>query len=103
MSEQGAACSFNGYNRAMPPTSEPGSSVSSRLLQVLFAFRPGHTRLTLAELARRTGMAQATVHRLALELGEAGALERGAWTNAHRGNAIVAAGHAGVADRTAAD
>jgi DNA-binding IclR family transcriptional regulator len=60
----------------MPPTSEPGRSVSSRLLQVLFAFRPGHPRLTLAELARRTGIPQATVRRLALELVEAGALDR---------------------------
>ena len=31
----------------MPPTSEPGRSVSSRLLQVLFAFREGHTRLVV--------------------------------------------------------
>ncbi len=62
----------------MPPTSEPGRSVSSRLLQVLFAFRPGHTRLTLAGLARRTGMHQATVRRLAIELVAAGALDRAA-------------------------
>jgi DNA-binding IclR family transcriptional regulator len=59
----------------MPRTSEPGRSVSSRLLEILFAFRPGHSRLTLAELARRTGMPQATVRRLALELVRAGALE----------------------------
>jgi DNA-binding IclR family transcriptional regulator len=67
---------FNGYNRSMPPTSEPGRSVSSRLLRVLFAFRPGHTRLTLAALARRTGLPQATVRRLAIELVAAGALDR---------------------------
>jgi DNA-binding IclR family transcriptional regulator len=60
----------------MPPTSEPGRSVSSRLLQVLFAFRPGHTRLTLAALARTTGLPQATVRRLAIELVAAGALDR---------------------------
>ncbi|MBC8090804.1 MAG: helix-turn-helix domain-containing protein, partial [Pseudonocardia sp.] len=48
----------------MPPTSEPGRSVSSRLLEVLFSFRPGHTRLTPAGLARRTGLPQATVRRL---------------------------------------
>jgi DNA-binding IclR family transcriptional regulator len=59
----------------MPPTSEPGRSVSSRLLEVLFAFRPGHSRLTLAGLARLTGMPQATVRRLALELVQAGALD----------------------------
>jgi DNA-binding IclR family transcriptional regulator len=60
----------------MPRTSEPGRSVSSRLLEVLFAFRPGHTRLTLAGLARRTGLPQATVRRLAFELVAAGALDR---------------------------
>lgn len=61
----------------MPPTSELGRSVSSRLLEVLFAFGPGHTRTTLAGLARRTGLPQATVRRLALELVAAGALDRG--------------------------
>jgi DNA-binding IclR family transcriptional regulator len=76
MNEGASGCSFNGYNRLMPPTSEPGRSVSSRLLQVLFAFRPGHTRLTLAGLARRTGLPQATVRRLAIELVAAGALDR---------------------------
>ncbi len=60
----------------MPPTSEPGRSVSSRLLQVLFAFRPGETRFTLAGLARRTGLPHATVRRLAFELVAAGALDR---------------------------
>jgi DNA-binding IclR family transcriptional regulator len=60
----------------MPPTSEPGRSVSSRLLQVLFAFREGRPRLTLAALARRTGLPQATVRRLAIELVAAGALDR---------------------------
>jgi len=60
----------------MPPTSEPGRSVSSRLLQILFAFRPGCTRFTLAGLARRTALPQATVRRLVLELVAAGALDR---------------------------
>lgn len=60
----------------MPRTGEPGRSVSSRLLEVLFAFRPGHTRLTLAELTRRTGLPRATVRRLAYELVAAGALDR---------------------------
>jgi DNA-binding IclR family transcriptional regulator len=59
----------------MPRTSEPGRSVSSRLLEVLFAFGPGQSRLTLAELTRQTGMPQATVRRLALELVRAGALD----------------------------
>lgn len=60
----------------MPRTSQPGRSVSSRLFDVLFAFRPGRTRLTLAELTRHTGLPHATVRRLALELVRAGALDR---------------------------
>lgn len=60
----------------MPRTSEPARSVSSRLLEVLFAFRPGRSRLSLADLTRSTGLPHATVRRLALELVEAGALER---------------------------
>jgi len=50
--------------------------VSSRLLEVLFAFGHGGSRLTLAELTRRTGLPQATVRRLALELVQAGALDK---------------------------
>lgn len=60
----------------MPRTNEPGRSVSSRLLDVLFAFQPGATELSLAELARRTGLPHPTARRLALELTKAGALER---------------------------
>ena len=59
----------------MPRTSEPGRSVSSRLLAILFAFGPGRSRFTLAGLTRQTGMPQATVRRLALELVRAGALD----------------------------
>ena len=59
----------------MPRTSEPGRSVSSRLLEILFAFGPGGSRFTLAGLTRQTGMPQATVRRLALELVRAGALD----------------------------
>jgi DNA-binding IclR family transcriptional regulator len=59
----------------VPRTSEPGRSVSSRLLQVLFAFGPGHSRFTLAGLTRQTGLPPATVRRLALELVRAGALD----------------------------
>lgn len=61
----------------MPRSNEPGRRVSSRLLDVLFAFRPGRSRLTLAELTRHTGMPHATVRRLALGLVQAGALDRG--------------------------
>jgi DNA-binding IclR family transcriptional regulator len=59
----------------VPRTSEPGRSVSSRLLEILFVFEPGKSRFTLAGLARQTGLPQATVRRLALELVRAGALE----------------------------
>lgn len=60
----------------MPRAQEPGRSVSSRLWDLLFAFDPHHTELSLADLVRRTGMPHATVRRLTLELVEAGALER---------------------------
>ncbi|MEU6153652.1 IclR family transcriptional regulator [Actinosynnema sp. NPDC047251] len=60
----------------MPRTNEPGRSVSSRLLEVLFAFQPDQTALSLADLVRRTGLPHATVRRLAVELTEAGALSR---------------------------
>lgn len=61
---------------SVPRTSEPGRSVSSRLLDVLFAFQPGRSALSLSDLARETGMPFATVRRYALELVEAGALDR---------------------------
>ncbi len=60
----------------MPRTSEPGRSVSSRLLQVLFAFQPEESDLSLAELERKTGLPHATVRRLVMELTNAGALNR---------------------------
>jgi DNA-binding IclR family transcriptional regulator len=60
----------------MPRTSEPGRSVSSRLLDVLFAFRPERPRLSVTDLARLTGMPYPTVRRLLGELVEAGALDR---------------------------
>lgn len=60
----------------MPRTNEPGRSVSSRLWDLLLAFGPNHTELSLADLVRRTGMPHATARRLALELVEVGALER---------------------------
>jgi hypothetical protein len=61
---------------SMPNTNEPGRSVSSRLLSVLFAFDAGRATLTLADIVRRTGLPHATARRFALELVEAGALER---------------------------
>ncbi|WP_236670088.1 IclR family transcriptional regulator [Streptomyces antimycoticus] len=60
----------------IPHSRQPGRSVGSRLFDVLFAFRPGRARLTLADLTRETGLPHATVHRLAGELVQAGALER---------------------------
>ncbi|MFG2732413.1 hypothetical protein [Streptomyces canus] len=40
----------------MPRANEPGRTVSSRLWDLLFAFDPNNTELTLADLVRRTGM-----------------------------------------------
>lgn len=60
----------------MPRTSEPGRSVSSRLLDVLFAFQPGRAAMSLSDIARTTGLPFATARRYALELAEAGALDR---------------------------
>ena len=60
----------------MPRTSEPGRSLASRLLEVLFTFCPGHSRLKVADLTRMTGLPHATVRRLVLELVDAGALDR---------------------------
>ncbi|MFD2473502.1 IclR family transcriptional regulator [Amycolatopsis silviterrae] len=60
----------------MPRTSEPGRSVSSRLLDLLFSFGPGEVELSLADLARKTGLPHPTARRLVLELTSAGALEK---------------------------
>ena len=60
----------------MPRTGEPGRSVSSRLLEILFAFRKGHEVMGLAEIERETGMPHATTRRLLLELTSAGAVDR---------------------------
>lgn len=62
----------------MPPTGQPGRSVSSRLLEVLFSFSAERSRLTLAELTRHTGLPHATARRLVRELLAAGALDRAA-------------------------
>lgn len=60
----------------MPRTGEPGRSVSSRLLRVLFAFTTERPNLSLADLARVTGLPHPTVRRLAMELSGAGVLHR---------------------------
>lgn len=46
------------------------------MLEILFAFQPERSTLSLAELVRTTGMPHATVRRLAMELTGAGALDR---------------------------
>ncbi len=60
----------------MPRTREPGRTVGSRLLDVLFAFGPDHPDLSLADLVRLTGIPHPTARRMALELVKAGALDR---------------------------
>jgi len=54
----------------------PGRSVTSRALGVLDAFDTGHPRLTLSEVAERSGTPLTTTHRLLGELVEWGALAR---------------------------
>src|SRR3954466_12979681 len=56
---------------------EPGRSVTSKVLGLLAAFTPA-APLTLSELARRSGVSLPTAHRRVAELLEWGALERGA-------------------------
>ncbi|PZG19783.1 IclR family transcriptional regulator [Nonomuraea aridisoli] len=47
---------------------EPGRSVTSKVLALLGAFDAAHPRLTLTELARRSGVPLSTAHRLVGEL-----------------------------------
>jgi IclR family acetate operon transcriptional repressor len=51
-------------------------SMLGRAFTLLTAFHPGDGELTLAELARRTGIAKPTAHRLLGELADWGAVER---------------------------
>ncbi len=53
-----------------------GASVTSRALDLLGVFDPGHRSLTLSEMARRAGLPLATAHRLVGELHRWGALDR---------------------------
>ena len=57
-----------------PPQGDP---VVDRALALLDAFDPSHRRLTLSELARRSGLPLSTASRLAARLEEWGALHRG--------------------------
>jgi len=54
----------------------PGRSVTSRALGVLDAFDTGHPRLTLSDVAARSGTPLTTAHRLLAELVAWGALTR---------------------------
>jgi DNA-binding IclR family transcriptional regulator len=56
--------------------SAPGRSVTSRALTVLDAFDPGSPRLTLTEIAARSGQPLSTAHRMLAELTAWGALAR---------------------------
>ncbi|QSB16725.1 IclR family transcriptional regulator [Natronosporangium hydrolyticum] len=56
---------------------QPGRSVTSKVLALLGAFGPADPALTLSELARRAGISLPTAHRRVAELVEWGALERG--------------------------
>jgi DNA-binding IclR family transcriptional regulator len=58
-------------------TSQPGHSVTSRVLGVLGAFDIAHPRLTLTEISRRAGLPLATTHRLVNELVAGKGLHRG--------------------------
>src|SRR3954447_25212557 len=57
-------------------TTTPGRSVTSRALGILDAFHSGAPRLTLTEIAERSGTPLATTHRLLSELTDWGALNR---------------------------
>ena len=55
---------------------EPGRSVTSRVLAVLDSFTPTSSVLGVTDIARRSGLAVSTAHRLVAELEEWGALSR---------------------------
>ncbi len=49
-------------------TGETGRTVASRVLAILDAFDADHPRLSLSDIARRSGLSLATAHRLVAEL-----------------------------------
>lgn len=60
----------------MRHTSARAPSVVERVLDVLEAFSPDRSALSLSELSRRTGLPLSTTHRIVGELARRGALER---------------------------
>lgn len=60
----------------MARTSEPGTSVTERVLRVLEAFRADRRQMTLSEIAYWSGLPLSTAHRLVGELVAWRALER---------------------------
>ncbi|MET7462758.1 IclR family transcriptional regulator [Nonomuraea sp. NPDC005501] len=56
---------------------EAGRTVTSKVLAILGAFDAAYPRLTLTDLARRSGLPLSTVHRLAAELEGGRVLSRG--------------------------
>lgn len=60
----------------MSPGPDSGRSVTSRALAVLAAFDVRHSRLSLSDVSRRSGLSLTTTHRLVGELAAWEALER---------------------------
>lgn len=60
----------------MPESTPSGGTFLRRAVAVLGAFRADDADLGAAELARRSGLPKSTAHRIALDLVEAGLLER---------------------------
>lgn len=57
--------------------SASGDSVIDRVVRILAAFDGAHPRLTVSEVARRSGLPSSTAHRLARDLVGSGLLDRG--------------------------
>lgn len=57
-------------------TAVPGTTVTQRVIALLDAFDDRHRRLSLSQLAERSGLAVPTAHRLVAELVRGGLLER---------------------------
>ena len=69
-------CSTQRNARLADVPTAPPKSVLGRALTLLTAFRPGDAELTLAELARRTGLPKPTAHRMLAELAQWNVVER---------------------------